>query len=182
MKLSVHYVLPTALAVALVITLGATSVTPEETVPGTEPISEPLPTTLRSCAKDVLARAINDDGMSLTDAASLLGEVYRLLPDPPGLDFTLDDPHSDGSPPTVEERLCRRVIDWVKSGRVDAEAVARLDAEFRGWRQERTGRLPDPTGLAQSSAELLQQARTEWLAQCGGKRRGRMPAARDASD
>ena len=110
-------------------------------------------------AKDVIARAIIDDEMSLTDAAALFGEIYRLLPDPPGLDFAFDDPPADGPPPTVEERLCQRVIDWVKTGRVDAEIVARLEAEFREWRREGTGRLPDAAGLVTSPAELLKQAR-----------------------
>ena len=120
----------------------------------------------------MIAWAIIDDGMSLTDGAALFGEIYRLIPDSPGLHFTLADPAAGGPPPTDEERLCRRVIDWVKYRNPGADVMARMEAEFREWHREGTGHLPDPAGLVPSSAELLKQARDEWLAQNSGKRRG----------
>ncbi len=182
MKLSVHCLLLIAVAAGLVFTFGEVSNSLEEQTPGIGPISEPHPITLRSCAKEVIARAIIDDEMSLTDAAALFGEVYRLIPDPPGLDFTFDAPAAVGPPPADEERLCRRVIDWLKYRNPGAEVMARLDAAYREWRREGTGHLPDPAGLVPSSTELLKQARAVWLVARLGKQRGRTPAAAGARD
>ena len=80
-----------------VFTFGAVSNSLEEQVPEIGPISEPrIQSPLAACAKDVIAWAIIDDGMSLTDGAALFGEIYRLIPDSPGLHFTLADPAAGG--------------------------------------------------------------------------------------
>jgi hypothetical protein len=158
-----------AVTAALIFTYGKLPEEKLDRIPGTGPISQPHPVTLRVCAKDVIVRAVIDDGLSLPEAAALCGEIYRLIPDPPGLDFELEDPPADRPPPTDEERLCRRVIDWVAVQRQAEETVARLEAEYREWRSQGTGRLPNPAGLALSPADLLTQARVEWSAQCRGR-------------
>src|SRR5262249_11239932 len=88
------------------------------------------------------------------------------------------DPDPTGPPlhlplNTEERRLCRQVITFVyvtlREGapdeaaeavaRREAEAIARLAAEFwEGLRQHGAGRLPEPSTLP-STQELLEQAR-----------------------
>ena len=115
MKLSVQLVVLIALGLALVVTYSMPSDRQPIAVPGTGPISEPHPITLRACAKAVIARAVIEDGLSLTEAAALLGEVDRLLPDRIPPIVGIEDPSVDGPPTSEAERLCRQAIRWIKA-------------------------------------------------------------------
>jgi hypothetical protein len=172
--------LPKVLAVAAVGSLAIVYV-PRPSEPESPPappsgaVPELVPVALRILAKDSITRAVIDGRLSLTEAAAMWGEVNRLLPGGRGLAFE-DEHHLPRRPPlrTDEERLCRRVIDWVMAetgseapGRAD-EVLARLDAEFQQWRRRGTNRLPDPSGLVPTAAELVEQAQ----AQLTGRRRG----------
>jgi hypothetical protein len=172
MKLCAQMSLLIALAAALTFTYWPASTQVHEPIPGTGPVLRPHPISLRTCAKDVIVRAVIDDGLSLPDAAALCGEVHRLLPVPSGL---AEYPPLDLSRTTAEEHLCRQVIGWVESQGNAADTVARLEAEFCNWLCQGAGRLPDPAALCPAPAELLEQAQAEWLAQTGGKRRSRVP-------
>jgi hypothetical protein len=171
MKLCAQMGLLIALAVALTFTYWPAPTQDHVPIAGTGPVLRPHPISLRTCAKDVIVRAVIDDGLSLPDAAALCGEVHRLLPVPSGL---VEYPPLDLSQTTAEEHLCRQVIRWVEAQGNAAETVARLEAEFREWRRQGTG-LPDPADLCPSPAGLLEQAQAEWLAQTGGQRRSRVP-------
>jgi hypothetical protein len=173
MKLSAQLVVLIALGLALVVTYSMPSDRQPIADPGTGPISEPHPITLRACAKAVIARAVIEDGLSLTEAAALLGEVDRLLPDPIPPIVGIEDPSVDGPPTSEAERLCRQAIRWIKARDGAAEVLARMEAEHREWLRAGTDRLPDPAGLIPSPDDLLKQARAEWKAECRGSRDSR---------
>jgi hypothetical protein len=175
MKLCAQMGLLIALAVALAFTFSPVADDQVDPVPGTGPASEPHPITLRACANEVIIRAMIDDGLSLPEAAALCREVYRLLPDPPSLDVLTENDANDRPAATADERLCRHVIGWVRTRPQTAATVARLEAEFREWLRQGTGRLPDPQGLVPSPTDLLKKARAEWVAFSRGNRRRHPP-------
>jgi hypothetical protein len=171
MKPYAQYVLLIALLAALGVTYFPALREMDEPTPGTGPITEPHPITLRMCAKEVVVRAVIDDGLSLLDAAALCREVYRLFPDPSGLIYPAVDESTDGTPLTEEERFCRQVIAWTQCRRHADGIEDRLEAEFRVWHCHGTGRLPAPIVFP---AELRELARAEWVAESTGQRDSRM--------
>ena len=171
MRVSPQIFLAIALVGSLAVVYGSRPPEPERLTAPPRPgaVREPPPVALRILAKQSIVRAVIDGRLSLLEAAALWGEVNRLLPGGPGLAFQ-DEHHNPSRPPlrTDEERLCRRVIDWIETGPYAgspsraAEIVARLNAEFREWLRRGTNRLPDPSGLTPTATELVEQARARW--------------------
>jgi hypothetical protein len=177
MKLCAQMGLLIALAVALTFTYWPAPTQDNEPIPGTGPVLQPHPITLRVFANNVIVRAVIDDGLPLPDAAALCREMYSLLPNASGPVFIDEHVVLDRPPATDEERYCRQVIGWVRVQTYDRPAdgsVARLEAEYCDWLCQGTGRLPAPAELCPSPADVLEQARADWQAQAG-KRRSRIP-------
>jgi hypothetical protein len=160
-----------ASAAAIVFTFGTSPEADEQPVAAAAPVVEPPKVTLRVCAKEVLARAVVERRLSLPEAAALWRAVHRRLPDDRRLYWAAADDPSE-APANEVDQLFGHVIRWVKTLGNTTEAVARLEAEYRDWRQSGAGRLPDLAGLDLSPDELLNRARDEWLAESRGRGRG----------
>jgi hypothetical protein len=159
-----------ASAAALALTFGTTWDVNDQRVPGAAPVSDPPNVTLRVCAKEVLARAVVENRLSLPQAAALWRAVHLRLPDDWKVHSAAAEDLSDLSADEVE-RLFGHVIHWVNTlGTKDV--VARLEAEHREWRCRGASPLPDLADLDPSPDELLHRAREEWLIESRG--RGRM--------
>lgn len=123
--------------------------------------------TLRSGARDQIARDVIAGRLSLVQAASLFGALNRIPPQSPKLSILdLQVSRLRVQARTDDERLCRQVVECVgwelaeEPDRADA-ALARLEAEFKEeLRKEGTIRLPSPLTLVPVE-KLLEQARAE---------------------